>query len=167
MVSVLRKLSTELGFAHLRAAHSPKDVALLILSRFIRMVGCVLVLPSRCPSTDDVARRQIWFHSSHHRALPHSPRLFRLERRALPLSDPLRRRCPRTVYQLDRGQRREAEGVGFRVCDDGCERRAFSAPPLSFFFVIVTDDLLTQFVFFLSRRFVVLLLAATFGVISP
>ncbi|KAL7337497.1 major facilitator superfamily domain-containing protein [Rhodotorula toruloides] len=45
MVSVLRKLSTELGFAHLKAAHSPKDVALLIVSRFIRMVGCV-VLPS-------------------------------------------------------------------------------------------------------------------------
>lgn len=41
MAPVLSRLSEELGFKALARAHSPRDVALLITSRFVRMVGCV------------------------------------------------------------------------------------------------------------------------------
>lgn len=41
MATVSSRLSEELGFAALARAHSPRDVALLITSRFIRMIGYV------------------------------------------------------------------------------------------------------------------------------
>ncbi|BGP17666.1 hypothetical protein JCM10213v2_005704 [Rhodosporidiobolus nylandii] len=36
---MLAALSSELGLHHLRAAHSPRDVALLLASRFVRLIG--------------------------------------------------------------------------------------------------------------------------------
>ncbi|GAA6050478.1 hypothetical protein NBRC10513_008143 [Rhodotorula toruloides] len=126
MVSVLRKLSAELGFAHLRAAHSPKDVALLIVSRFIRMVGFGAIAPIL------VLYLTALGFSDSNVGLFLSLTLFGDVVLALSIS-----------WIADSVGRRRVLAVG----------SAMMAA--------------SGFVFFLSGRFIVLLLAATFGVISP
>ncbi|BGP25819.1 MFS transporter, sugar transporter [Rhodotorula toruloides] len=126
MVSVITKLSTELGFAHLRAAHSPKDVALLIVSRFIRMVGFGAIAP-----------------------------ILVLYLTALGISDSnVGLFLSLTLF----GDVALALSISW-VADSAGRRRvlAFGSTTMA----------ASGFVFFLSGRFVVLLLAATFGVISP
>ncbi|BGP09387.1 hypothetical protein JCM10049v2_005255 [Rhodotorula toruloides] len=126
MVSVLRKLSTELGFAHLKAAHSPKDVALLIVSRFIRMVGFGAIAP-----------------------------ILVLYLTALGFSDPnVGLFLSLTLF----GDVALALSISW-IADSVGRRRVLAVGSAMM--------AASGFVFFLSGRFIVLLLAATFGVISP
>jgi hypothetical protein len=44
-MGVFGVIAEELGLTHIRDAHSRRDVALLLVSRFIRMAGSVLLAP--------------------------------------------------------------------------------------------------------------------------
>jgi len=59
MATVSSRLSEELGFAALARAHSPRDVALLITSRFIRMIGYVSL---SLPCTSSFLGRELTSH---------------------------------------------------------------------------------------------------------
>jgi hypothetical protein len=57
----LGTLGEELGFGHIARSHSRRDVALLFVSRFIRMAGCV---PSIAEDDSDDALTSEIFEAS-------------------------------------------------------------------------------------------------------
>ncbi|GAA5904824.1 hypothetical protein JCM8208_001368 [Rhodotorula glutinis] len=126
MAPVLSRLSEELGFKALARAHSPRDVALLITSRFVRLIGFGAIAPLL------VLYLNLCGFSARSAGLFLTLTL---------LGDVV----------LSLGVSWVADGVGRRrVLALGSALMAGSG-----------------FAFYLSRSYTVLLLAATFGVISP
>ncbi|BGP41409.1 hypothetical protein JCM10449v2_005389 [Rhodotorula kratochvilovae] len=126
MSPIISKLRSEFGFAALASAHSPRDVYLLVASRFIRMVGFGAVAPLLVLYLNllGISDRNVGLFLS----------LTLLGDVGLSL----------VISWI-------ADGVGRRrVLALGSAMMAASG-----------------FVFYFSRSYIVLLLAATFGVISP
>lgn len=117
-MGVFGVIAEELGLTHIRDAHSRRDVALLLVSRFIRMAGSVLFLPSGYAYTSSDPRQlvtQIRRFRPGLDPLPAPHRHQRPRRRALPLGDPPRRCRAVSLRHLDRRCARTSQDAGARL----------------------------------------------------